>query len=63
MLEILFRKFKFLYFQGSKGVYYVELVEESWLLQNFHSHLNLKSNIKTEIYVNFPYNQINTQIS
>jgi len=63
MLEILFRKFKLLYFQGPKGVYYVEWVEDSWLHQNFHSHLNLKTNRKTEIFCDSPHQQINTQIS
>lgn len=48
VLEILFRKFKLLYFQGPKGVYYVELIEESWLHKNFHSHLNLRTNLKTD---------------
>ena len=63
MLEILFRKFKLLYFQGPKGVYYVELVEESWLYQNFCSHSNLKTNLKAGIFCDFPYKQIDLQIS
>lgn len=54
MHEILFRKFKLLYFQGPEGVYCVDLVEESWLCKNFHSHLNLKTNLKIEIFCDFP---------
>jgi hypothetical protein len=57
IFEILFRKFKLLYFQGPKGVYYVELLEGSWLHKNFLSHLNLKTNIKTyiKIFHDFPH--------
>jgi len=55
MLEILFIKFKLLYFQGPKGVYYVELIEGSWLPKNFHSHLDLKTNLKTGVFCDFPH--------
>lgn len=57
MLEILFRKFKLLYFKGPKDVRYVELVEGCWLHKNFHSHLNLKTNLRLRFIVIFLVNK------